>query len=302
MQTTQRSAPAGPGTANGTPGLPAGFGEVFTSRWVTVGELRLHAVVGGDGPPLLLIPGWPQTWYAWRLLMPALARDFTVVAADPRGTGLSGKPGDGYDTATLAADLTGLMEALGHERFAVAGHDVGMWIGYAMAADHPGRVERLVLAEALIPGLSSSPPLFAPRDVVERLWHFAFNQLDDLNEQLVSGREDVFLRWQFTHKTARPLSEPAIEHYVDSLRRDPPGAAHQLRLLPRDRRHRRAERRTREEPPRSADPDHRRRTLDRSAGRADDAPGRHGRPRRRAARLRPLSCRRSTRGDARGPE
>ncbi len=76
-------------------------------------------VTGGDGPPLLLVHGWPQTWYAWRLVMPALARDFTVIAPDQRGCGLSGKPEDGYDTGTLADDLAALMDALGHERFAV---------------------------------------------------------------------------------------------------------------------------------------------------------------------------------------
>jgi pimeloyl-ACP methyl ester carboxylesterase len=96
---------------------------------------------------LLLVHGWPQTWYAWRLVMPALARDFTVVAPDQRGTGLSGKPAGGYDTGTLAGD----MDALGHQRFAAAGHDTGMWIGYALAADHPGRLDRLAVAEAAMP-------------------------------------------------------------------------------------------------------------------------------------------------------
>ena len=92
-------------------------------------------------------PGLPD---AWRLLMPALAEDFTVVAADQRGIGLSDKPEDGYDTGTLAADLVALMGALGHQRFAVVGHDTGFAIGYTLAADHPDRVTRLALAE--IPG------------------------------------------------------------------------------------------------------------------------------------------------------
>ena len=66
--------PEGPGSAAGAPNLPAGFTDTFTSRYIDTGELRLHAVIGGDGPPLLLVHGWPETWYAWRLLMPALAR------------------------------------------------------------------------------------------------------------------------------------------------------------------------------------------------------------------------------------
>src|ERR687892_493271 len=87
---------------------------------------------------------------AWRMLMPALARDFHVVAVDQRGIGLSDKPQDGYDTGTLAGDLVALMEALGHQRFAVVGHDTGLIISYALAADHPDRVDRLVVAE--VPG------------------------------------------------------------------------------------------------------------------------------------------------------
>ena len=117
--------PEGPGSVAGAPNLPAGFTETFTSRYIDTGELRLHAVIGGDGPPLLLVHGWPETWYAWRLLMPALARDFQVIAVDQRGIGLSDKPADGYDTGTLAGDLVALMDALGHQRFAVVGHDTG---------------------------------------------------------------------------------------------------------------------------------------------------------------------------------
>jgi MFS family permease len=87
-----------PGSVSGAPGLPAGFTSTFTSRYVDTGQLRLHAVTGGAGPPLLLAHGWPQTWYAWRMLMPALARYFSVVAVDQRGIGLSDKPTGGYDT------------------------------------------------------------------------------------------------------------------------------------------------------------------------------------------------------------
>src|SRR3954451_17355388 len=106
--------PTGPGSVSQAPHLPPGFRRRFTSRYVTTGGLRQHVVIGGDGPPLLLVHGWPQTWYAWRLLMPALARDFQVIAVDQRGIGLSGKPQRGYDTGTLAGDLVALMEALGH--------------------------------------------------------------------------------------------------------------------------------------------------------------------------------------------
>ena len=186
---TSPSTPEGPGSVCGAPNLPAGFTGTFASRYVDTGELRLHAVTGGDGPPLLLVHGWPQTWYQFRLIMPGLARDFSVVAVDQRGIGLSDKPPGGYDTATLASDLVKLMDALGHPRFALYGTDVGMPIAYALAADHRDRVDRLVVSEAPLPGISPSPPLFLPPPLNAMLWHLAFNQLPKINEQLVTGRE-----------------------------------------------------------------------------------------------------------------
>jgi pimeloyl-ACP methyl ester carboxylesterase len=214
---TDLPTPEGRGSVSGVPNLPEGFAATFTSRYVGTGELRQHVVTGGDGPPLLLVHGWPQTWYAWRLVMPALARDFSVVVPDQRGCGLSGKPADGYDTGTLAGDLIALMDALGHRRFALAGHDTGMWIGYALAADHPGRVARLAVAETPLPGVSPSPPLFASAHLNNALWHFAFNRLADVNDQLATGREDVYFGWQFAAKAARPLPDYAVRYYVDTL-------------------------------------------------------------------------------------
>jgi pimeloyl-ACP methyl ester carboxylesterase len=211
--------PEGPGSVSGAPNLPAGFTGTFTSRYVDAGEVRLHAVTGGDGPPLLLVHGWPQTWYAWRMLMPALARDFSVVAVDQRGIGLSGKPTGGYDTATLASDLVALMDALGHRRFALYGTDVGMPIAYALAADHRDRVDRLAVSEAPLPGISPSPPLFLPPPLNERLWHLAFNQLPKINEQLVTGREDIFFGAEFDASAGtNKLPDDAVRYYIDTLK------------------------------------------------------------------------------------
>jgi pimeloyl-ACP methyl ester carboxylesterase len=215
--------PEGPGSVWGAPNLPAGFTDTFTSRYVDTGQLRLHAVTGGQGPPLLLVHGWPQTWYAWRMLMPALARDFQVVAVDQRGIGLSDKPPDGYDTATLASDLVALMTALGHRRFALYGTDVGMPIAYALAADHPERLERLVVSEAPLPGVTPSPPLFLPPPLNARLWHLAFNQLPaEVNEALVRGREDIFFGAEFDASAGtNKLPEDAVRYYIDTLASDP---------------------------------------------------------------------------------
>jgi pimeloyl-ACP methyl ester carboxylesterase len=215
--------PEGPGSVSGAPHLPAGFTDTFTSRYVDTGQLRLHAVTGGNGPPLLLIHGWPQTWYAWRMLMPTLARDFQVVAVDQRGIGLSDKPADGYDTGTLAEDLVALMEVLGHRRFALYGTDTGMPIAYALAADHRDRVERLVVSEAPLPGISPSPPLFLPPLLNARLWHLMFNQLPaEVNERLVKGREEIFFGSELDASAGTSkLPEDAVSYYIDLLAADP---------------------------------------------------------------------------------
>ena len=155
--------PTGPGSVLGAPNLPAGFANTFASRYVDANGVRLHAVIGGKGRPLLLVHGWPQTWYQWRLVMPALAHDFEVIAVDQRGIGLSDKPESGYDAGAQANDMVALMEALGHRRFAMVGFDTGMPIAYALAADHPERLERLVVGEAVITGVTPSPPLAGAR-------------------------------------------------------------------------------------------------------------------------------------------
>ncbi|OKI10061.1 hydrolase [Streptomyces sp. CB02923] len=209
------------GTVSGVPWLPDGFTDVFDSSLVRVGEVDLHTVQGGAGRPLLLVGGWPQNWYVWRFVMPFLAERFRVVAVDPRGVGPSGKPHTGYDTGTVAAELTALMRTLGHDRFAMAGHDIGMWIGYALAADHPEAVERLALIDATIPGLAPATPLFGSEAQNDLLWHFAFNRKRSVNEQLVRGREHIYYGDQFRNKAARPLPESAIGFYVESLARDP---------------------------------------------------------------------------------
>ena len=212
-----RPVPEGPGSASGAPNLPAEFTDTFSSRYVDTGDVRLHAVVGGSGPPLLLVHGWPEFWYAWRMVMPALARDFEVIAVDQRGIGLSDKPAGGYDTRTLANDLVALMEALGHQRFALVGHDTGFAISYAIAADHPDRVERVALLEIPgSPGAAPSPPVFVPGAINDRLWHLPFNRIDTLNEQLVAGREKLFYGWEFD-AAAKKLPEEVIDYYVGAL-------------------------------------------------------------------------------------
>jgi pimeloyl-ACP methyl ester carboxylesterase len=213
---TPLPTPEGPSSVSGAPNLPEGFTDTFTSRYIDTGGLRQHAVTGGDGPPLLLVHGWPQTWYAWRLVMPTLARDFQVVAVDQRGIGLTDKPQDArYDPGTLANDLVALMEALGHQRFAVVGTDTGLPISYAVAADHPDRVARVALAEVPgPPGAVASPPLFVPEPLNNRLWHITVNRLAEVNEQLVRGREDIYFGYEFAIQAGKQLPEEVVDYYV----------------------------------------------------------------------------------------
>jgi pimeloyl-ACP methyl ester carboxylesterase len=219
---THQPTPEGPGSVSGAPNLPDGFTESFSSRYVEAGGLRQHVVVGGEGPPLLLVHGWPQTWYAWRHVMSMLAADFEVIAPDQRGIGLTDKPEDGYDPATLADDLASLMEELGHERFAVVGTDTGLPISYALAADHRDRIERVGLGEVPgPPGAVPSPPFFVPEPLNNRLWHIAVNRLDQVNEQLVTGREDIYFGYEFDIQAGKNKLPAYLVDYYVGLLRDP---------------------------------------------------------------------------------
>jgi len=114
------------------------------------------------------------------------------------------------------------MEALGHERFAIYGTDTGMPIAYAVAADHPERVERLAVSEAPLPGISPTPPLFLPPALNERLWHLTFNQLPSVNEQLVRGREEIFFGAEFDASAGKSkLPADVVSYYIDTLAADP---------------------------------------------------------------------------------
>jgi pimeloyl-ACP methyl ester carboxylesterase len=188
----------------------------FRDGYAEVGEVKLHYVIGGRGPAVLLLPGWLQTWYAWRAVMPALAdAGFQVIVADPRGMGHSSRPASGYDTGQAAQDLHGLMQHLGHKRYAVVGHDIGMWIGYALAADHPEAVERVALVEGGIPGLlKPAPEVLMPQAQSAFFWQFMFNQQPDLPELLIQGHERAFMGYLFDKWAFHP-ERIAIDVYAD---------------------------------------------------------------------------------------
>ncbi|PPK87391.1 pimeloyl-ACP methyl ester carboxylesterase [Neolewinella xylanilytica] len=174
----------------------------FTHAYATVNKVKLHYVQGGTGAPLVLLPGWPETWWAYHHIMPRLAERFTVIAVDLRGMGSSDKPTDGYEKKNMALDVANLIEQLGYERAAVAGHDIGALVAYSLAANHPDRVSKLVLLDTPHPDQSmyKLPMLpMAPLDTPGYTypWWVAFNQVPGLPEQVLVGQMGRVLDWVF---------------------------------------------------------------------------------------------------------
>ena len=158
----------------------------FQHHYANLKGVRLHYVTLGKGRPVILIHGWPQTWYEWRRVMPLLADRFFLVAPDLRGLGDSSRPSKGYDKKTVASDLWSLMrEHLGFERFAVVGHDWGAPTAFRLTADHPEAVSHLAMLDAPVPGDVPAGAAFggAPR------WHHMFHQAVD---QLFPRKEPWF--------------------------------------------------------------------------------------------------------------
>jgi pimeloyl-ACP methyl ester carboxylesterase len=178
----------------------------FTHRYATVDGVRIHYVIGGkvDGEVLLLLAGFPQSWYAWRKIMPALGEKYRVIAADLPGQGDSDLPNDGYDTQSLATRIHGVLQQLGVERYYLAGHDIGAWVAWTYAALFGQEIIKLALMDAGIPGVTLPETLPLAADKAWRTWHFAFHAIADLPEALISGREAVYLQWFLKRKTANP--------------------------------------------------------------------------------------------------
>lgn len=181
-------------------------------HFADLGEVTLHYVTAGQGPAVILLHGWPQTWYEWRHVLPGLARHYRVIAPDLRGLGDSSRPASGYDKATVANDIWRLArERLGLDRFFLVGHDWGGPTAFALAAAHPAAVRRLVILDVAIPGDGNA-------DISQggRRWHHAFHRTPDLPEALIQGRERLYLSWFYRNYGYRPdvISEADIDEYV----------------------------------------------------------------------------------------
>ena len=206
-------------------GLVQGSTTVLRHR-AKVNGIRLYYSRAGTGEPVLLLHGFPETSYAWRKVMPALAEYYTVVAPDLRGFGDSDRPSGGYDKQTVAEDIYQLVAHLRLGSINLVGHDVGMMVAYAYAAAHPSEVRRLVLMEAALPGLGLEDLYDAVK--YPRMYHLPlFEAPNGLAESLITGREKKFvshfMRQQQTYDPAG-VEEEALNEYA--LRLAAPGALH----------------------------------------------------------------------------
>ena len=198
-------------------GVPAGF----ASRLADLGDVKLHYVIGGQGAPLLLVHGWPETWYEWRKVMPRLAQRHTVIAVDLRGFGGSQLTASGYEKKALAEDLFKLMSRLGYTDTVLVGHDWGGPVAYAYAASHRDAVSQLVVVEGAPDGPWTQkrllPLLHNP------LWFFGFFQIPDYAETVLKGHERQFLDWFYRNKgfhvVPGSFSDADVDYYETSFTR-----------------------------------------------------------------------------------
>jgi pimeloyl-ACP methyl ester carboxylesterase len=181
--------------------------------------IKQHYVRAGDGPAVMLLHGWPQTWYEWRHVMELLAGSFTVVAPDLRGFGYTSKPAVGYDAATIAADLAALTAHLGLQDVTVIGHDWGAVFGYVYAASSPDQVSALGIIEMALPGVDIMEQAMSPAPGGNFLWHMGFHSVPDLPELLIQGKERPYLQWFFEHFAYDPTAIGAadLDEYVSAI-------------------------------------------------------------------------------------
>jgi pimeloyl-ACP methyl ester carboxylesterase len=196
------------------------YTAAFHAREIATNGTSLHVRVGGSGPAVVLLHGYGETGDMWAPLAEKLVRDHTVIVPDLRGMGQSERPAGGYDKKTQGHDIAGVLDALTIERADLVTHDIGNMVGYALAAEYPGRITRFVIIDAPLPGVG-------PWDDIVRshaLWHFSFYGPDA--ERLVEGRERIYLDRFWNEFAADPknFDEASRAHYAAIYAR--PGAMH----------------------------------------------------------------------------
>ncbi|MGH6882186.1 MAG: alpha/beta fold hydrolase [Hypericibacter sp.] len=193
--------------------LPQGF----TEKTAMVDGVSINYKIGGRGPAVVLLHGYAQTSHMWTPLLPLLATTHTVIAPDLRGAGASQRPTGGYDKKTMAKDIHGLVRQLGHDKLQMVGHDIGLMVAYAYAAQFPNEVGKVVLMDAFLPGVGEWKDVWLMRD----LWHFHFYGETPL--ALVAGRECIYFEhfWNdFAADRTKSVSEADRQLYVAAYARD----------------------------------------------------------------------------------
>jgi pimeloyl-ACP methyl ester carboxylesterase len=183
----------------------------FSHQTVPVNGIQMHYVIGGQGDPVVLLHGWPQTWYAWHKVMPTLAKKYTVIAPDLRGLGYSSKPPSGYDGNTTAEDIYQLVSQLGFSKIFLVAHDIGAQTAYTYAATHPDNVSKLVIMDTVFPG-------FFPPNFQGICWWCSFHQTRDIPELLTAGNEKEYLSWHYRGLAYNrdAITEADIDTYVST--------------------------------------------------------------------------------------
>jgi len=181
------------------------------SEFAEIDGIKLHYLVAGKGDPIVLLHGYAETSHMWLPLIAKLADRHTVIAPDLRGFGESSAPDEGYSKKAMAQDIHALVKSLKFDRIRLVGHDIGLMVAYAYAAQYPGKIDRLVLMEAFLPGIGDWNSVFLLRD----LWHFHFYGKTPL--ALVTGRERIYLDhfWNdFAADPAKSVPEKDREFYA----------------------------------------------------------------------------------------
>lgn len=189
---------------------PANPPANFKHSYATVNGVKIHYVIGGTGEPLVLVHGFGQNWYMWNRLLPELSKHFTVIAPDLRGVGESDKPDSGYDKKTMAKDIHGLVTQLGYENINLAGHDIGLMVAYAYAAQYPNEVKKLALMDALLPGVE---PVWS--QVSAGAWWFGFFNWP-ASGSIVAGKEKEFLTnfWPVVGHAKDPFTAQETAEFI----------------------------------------------------------------------------------------
>ncbi|MBV9076384.1 MAG: alpha/beta hydrolase [Methylobacteriaceae bacterium] len=188
--------------------------DAFAHGRAEIGEVQIHYRIAGDGPPVLLLHGWPQHSLMWHAIAPALAARHRVIMPDQRGAGASTITPGGYDKDTMAGDIAGLLDHLGIGQAAIVGYDLGAGVACAFARRFPERVRRLAVAEFGLAGFGFEQQMTPSPDwTIGSNWHLALFTVPDAAVWLMSGREREMLAWFFGHITYRGQGAVSADHF-----------------------------------------------------------------------------------------